>query len=175
LIGETALEEAMSETPARFAVASFEGWDSVRGALSELHARGIEIEAMTFLGLASVLINQSEAAGKSPHALVELALQERGEPVVCSVGVLARGLTECVQNGATTLRKALGRWLLPRHAARIADAVAGGQILLWVQLLNPQAEPDVCGSLLMHSSTPVDVHDLLPVKPRAGNGQGDGR
>lgn len=159
----------MSTTPPRFAVASFGGWDPVRNVLSELHSRGIENATVTFLGLDSVLSN-CLAAVKSPPELVRLALKERGEPVVCSSGALAMGLT--IQDGAATLRQALARWLLPRHAARIADAVGARQILVWVQVGNPQAEPDICECLLMHSPSPVDVHDLVSVKPRSGNGHG---
>ena len=63
--------------------------------------------------------------------------------------------------GGSTLKAALGLWLIPRHAQQIQDAVEQGKIVLWVRLLDSEDEPLAYRALLAGSSHSVGVHDLV--------------
>ena len=79
-------------------------------------------------------------------------------------GPLADGLMERLRSGATSLKDALGPWLIPRHASQFDNAIRAGKILLWIRLADEDDEPRACQSLLAHSSDLVGVHDLVAAK-----------
>jgi hypothetical protein len=64
------------------------------------------------------------------------------------------------RSGATSLKDALGLWLILRHARQLEEAVCSGKILLWIKLTDADDERRAYQSLLAHSSDVVGVHDL---------------
>jgi hypothetical protein len=58
------------------------------------------------------------------------------------------------------LAQLLRKWLLATHARRLSDAVAGGELLLWVEILSPEQECSTCLTLLRHSGNAVQSHDF---------------
>jgi hypothetical protein len=83
------------------------------------------------------------------------------ELIAATVGPLADRLAARLDANADTLASALGRWLIPRHAVQLQDAVAAGKIVLLVQLFDNDGERRACRSLLARSSNSVGVHDIL--------------
>jgi hypothetical protein len=133
----------------RFAVASFRTLDAASGTLSVLLKRGVSLGNISLLGPMDVL--------HSPFAADPIELNFTVERVACTAGDLAGILRRAAK---PSLSQALGHWLLPRHAERIAAAVRSGCIVLWVRLLKDDDEPGICRELLAASSSPVEVHDL---------------
>jgi hypothetical protein len=86
--------------------------------------------------------------------------------VCCTAGLLADRLAERVNDGAASLQEALGLWLVSRHAARVQEAVEGGCLMLWIQLIDARDERRACTILLTHCLSAVEVHDLAAL-PRA--------
>ena len=62
---------------------------------------------------------------------------------------------------ASSLKDALGLWLIPRHAAHFEDAVLAPRILLWIRVGDADDERLAYKCLLVHSSNSVGVHDLV--------------
>jgi hypothetical protein len=90
-----------------------------------------------------------------------LRFAESSEAIACTSGPLADSLLERIDSGAQSLKEALSRWLIPRHAAHFLDAVEAGRILFWIRVADADDERRACLSLLAHSSNSVGVHDLM--------------
>jgi hypothetical protein len=103
----------------------------------------------------TTMISQQE-----PVAIVPLPFSDSPALIACTAGPLADLLVERRAAGAPSLKEALGRWLIPRHAAHVQDAIEAGKILLWVEVAAPDDERTACKALLAHSSNSVGVHDL---------------
>jgi len=152
-----------SQTPLRFAVTTFDTCDALRAALLKLSADGLGTDGHSCLGLLRVLgraMNGPLQAGPVSGALQELPFPDSGQEICCTKGRVATILLDRLHAGARTLEAALSRWLIPRHAAQLQDAVEAGRIVLWVQLFDSEGERRVCHSLLSTSSASVGVHDL---------------
>jgi hypothetical protein len=149
---------------ARFAVGTFNGWDDACEALRDLRVAGVDPETFSFLGL------RTRMTGARKHnlklRLCELTPTTAGERVCCTAGLLADRLAERVNDGAASLQEALGLWLVSRHAARVQEAVEGGCLMLWIQLIDARDERRACTILLTHCLSAVEVHDLAAL-PRA--------
>ena len=140
----------------RFAVAAFDTWEGMQPALRELIGGGSPQQSFNYLALQRILRD----AGRG-MVLQPLPFPGNRELISCSDGPVARRLAGCLGTGAQTLRGALGRWLIPRHAARLEDTVEGGGILLWVHVPDNESERRAYQSLLAQTSQPVGVHDLV--------------
>jgi hypothetical protein len=141
---------------ARFAMATFDSWQGVAGAVADLRGRGVDPGTIGYLALGRVLAADAESGG----AAQELPFPQRRDPVSCTPGVLAHRLEERIRQGAPTLRAAIGAWFVERHADEIEAAVEEGRILVWVQLFSAADERRACQGLLAHSSDGVGVNDL---------------
>ena len=147
-VGETMIDQQL-----RFVVASFRTLEAASQTLSQLLTLGVPLASIALLGPREAL------HGAFPALTVELNFA--AEAVACTAGDLAGIL----RHGAKpSLKQALGQWLLPRHAERIAAAVKSGCVVLWVQLLEGDDEPGICRELLAASSAPVEVHDFTSSK-----------
>jgi hypothetical protein len=93
-------------------------------------------------------------------AVERLPFAQSSEAMACTLGPLADCLMERIGSGAQSLKEALGRWLVPRHAAYFQDAVRAGKILFWIRVAGADDERRANQSLLAHSSNSVGVHDL---------------
>jgi hypothetical protein len=140
----------------RFAVAAFDTWEGMQPALRDLSGGGSPQHSFNYLGLQRILRD----AGRT-MALQPLPFPGNRELICCSDGPVARRLAGRLRTGAQTLQGALGQWLIPRHAARLEDAVQGGGILLWVHVPDNESERRAYQSLLAQTSQPVGVHDLI--------------
>jgi hypothetical protein len=145
----------MVDQQLRFAVASFQTLDAAAGTLSQLLKRGVLLNSTSLLGATDVLHSSL------PADPVELSFP--AESVACTAGDLADILCHAAK---PNLKEALGKWMLPRHAERIAAAVRSGCIVLWVRLLKDDDEPGICRALLAASCAPVEVHDFKFWKSR---------
>jgi hypothetical protein len=140
----------------RFAVAAFDTWDRVQPALQDLTGAGSPPQSFSYLGLQRVLAPADQGLLLQP-----LPFPGNAELICCSDGPVAERLAGRLGTGAPTLKAALGRWLIPRHAAHLQDAVEGGKIVLWVQILDIESELRAYQSLLTKTSNSVGVHDLV--------------
>lgn len=150
--------ELVTDQPAlRFAIAAFDTWAEAQTALHALNVGGKALNNVSYLGQQGVLADAVTSDGRQTVHLF-------GGPtggIGCSAGPVADRLAGRLASGATTLKAALGRWLIPRHAAHLQQAVEEGKILLWVQLFDNEDERRAYRSLLATSSNSVGVHDLV--------------
>lgn len=140
----------------RFAIAAFDTWAEAQKALHTLNAGGKTLNNISYLAQKSVL---GDALTSDDRQMVHLGGICGG--IGCSAGPVADRLASRFASGATTMKAALGRWLIPRHAALLQQAVEEGKILLWVQLFDNEDERRAYQSLLATSSNSVGVHDLV--------------
>lgn len=145
----------------RFAVASFDSWRGVRGALELIGLDDLKSEAACCVSLQRVLTDSAATALPPTVAIQELPFPENLELIGCTTGPLAERLAERLRAGAPTLMAALSHWLIPRHAAELQQAVERGSILLWIQLFDLDGEHRAYRGLLAGSSLSVGVHDLV--------------
>jgi hypothetical protein len=149
-------------TTLRFAVGVFDAWPEVDATVLELTGGGMNESAFSVLGLHRVLAPAtSRGGGRTP--LRDLPFPTNRELIAATVGPLADRLAARLDANADTLASALGRWLIPRHAVQLQDAVAAGKIVLLVQLFDNDGERRACRSLLARSSNSVGVHDIVGV------------
>jgi hypothetical protein len=152
----------VQEPKLRFAVGTFDSWPQVRAALRDLRARGVVLDNFNCLALQRLFADKTIVApDQASVAVAALPFADGADVIACTSGPLADKLTEQTTFGARTLQDALGRWIIPRHAARFEDAVHAGKILFWIQVANADEERRACQTLLAHSSNSVDVHDLV--------------
>jgi hypothetical protein len=143
----------------RFAVGSFGSWLQLQNALDDLRLRGMVHDDVTCLALARLFAG--ETGTRPPLIPCELPFPLSPEPICCTAGPLCECLRERLDGGARSLKDALGRWIIPRHAAHFQAKVEQGNILLWVQLEDGHDERRAYQSLLAHSSNSVGVHDIV--------------
>jgi hypothetical protein len=148
-------------TTLRFAVATFDTGNGLRDALQALRQEGLSNDAFNCLALEEVLAAATSLALLTAAARQELHFPGHRRPISCTAGALADRLAERLDAGGSTLKAALGLWLIPRHAQQIQDAVEQGKIVLWVRLLDSEDEPLAYRALLAGSSHSVGVHDLV--------------
>ena len=141
----------------RFAIAAFDTWAEVQKALHALNAGGKSLNDVSYLAQQRVLGDAVTSDGRQTVHL----FGGTGGGIGCSAGPVADRLAGRLASGATTMKAALGRWLIPRHAAHLQQAVEEGKILLWVQLFDNDDERRAYQSLLATSSNSVGVHDLV--------------
>ena len=150
--------ELVTDLPTlRFAIAAFDTWAEVQKALQVLNAGGKALNDVSYLAQQRVL---ADAVTSNGRQTVHLFGGTDGG-IGCSAGPVADRLAGRFASGATTIKAALGRWLIPRHAAHLQQAVEEGKILLWVQLFDNDDERRAYQSLLATSSHSVGVHDLV--------------
>jgi hypothetical protein len=144
----------------RFAVGVFDAWPEVDATVRELTGTGMNESAFSVLGLRRILV-PAVCPGGSSTCLRDLPFPTNRELIATTVGPLADRLAARLEAKADTLASALGRWLIPRHAIQLQDAVAAGKIVLLVQLFDDDGERRACRSLLARSSNSVGVHDIV--------------
>jgi hypothetical protein len=150
--------ELVTDLPTlRFAIAAFDTWAEAQKALHALNAGGKKINDVSYLAQQRIL---EDAVTSNGRQVVHLFGGTDGG-IGCSAGPVADRLAGRLASGATTMKAALGRWLIPRHAAHLQQAVDEGKILLWVQLFDNDEERRAYQSLLATSSNSVGVHDLV--------------
>lgn len=140
----------------RFAVAVFDTWEGIRPALRDLADSGSPQASFNYLGLQRVLA----VADRLPP-IEPLPFPDNRELISCTSGPVAVRLAARLGAGSKTLQAALSRWLIPRHAAQLQEAVEAGSIVLWVQIPDVESERRAYQSLLAKTSSPVGVHDLV--------------
>ena len=146
----------------RFAVGTFDSWSQVRDALRDLRVRGLVLDSFNCLALTHLFSGRTILApDQEPVAVQALPFSGRSAAIACTSGPLANRLMERLAAGASSLRDALGLWLIPRHAAHFEDAVHAGRILLWIRVADADDERLAYHCLLAHSSNSVGVHDLM--------------
>lgn len=145
----------------RFAVATFDTSDGLRDALQGLRREGLSNDAFNCLALEEVLAAATSLALLPAATRKELCFPGHRRPISCTAGALADRLAERLDASGSTLKSALGLWLIPRHAEQIQNAVEQGKIVLWVRLLGSDDEPLAYRALLAGSSHSVGVHDLV--------------
>jgi hypothetical protein len=146
----------------RFAVGTFDSWSQVRDALRDLRVRGLVLDSFNCLALTHLFSGRTILApDQEPVAVQALPFSARSAAIACTSGPLASRLMERLAAGASSLRDALGLWLIARHAAHFEDAVQAGRILLWIRVADADDERLAYQCLLAHSSNSVGVHDLM--------------
>jgi hypothetical protein len=154
----TEASELVTDHPTlRFAIAAFDTWAEAQKALHALNIGGKALNDVSYLAQQRVLGNAATSDGRQTvHLFIGT-----GGGIYCSAGPVADRLAGRLALGATTLKAALGRWLIARHAAHLHQAVEEGKILLWVQLFDNDDERRAYQSLLATTSNSVGVHDLV--------------
>ena len=144
----------------RFVVGTFDSWPQVRDALSDLRVRGLILDSFNCLALRRQFSGKIIQAPDQTSVSVE-ALPFASGPMACTSGPLADCLRERIDSGAQSLKEALARWLIPRHAAYFQDAVHARKIVFWIKVTDADQERRAYQTLLVHSSNSVGVHDLV--------------
>lgn len=147
-------------TQPRFAVATFETAGTLRDACERLRLEGLTSETLSCLGQQRVIADLAGVVAL-PAAAQVLAFPDSRQPICCTAGTLAQALAQRAGAGAASLQAALSHWLIPRHAAQLQAAVDQGRVVLWVQIVDSEAERRAYRSLLAGSSQSVGVHDLV--------------
>jgi hypothetical protein len=142
----------------RIAVAKFPDFWVARAATDELIATGIELAAITMVAdLRSLL-------GIPRPALKLASLREHsfadGRTLLCSETAFGRLIASRARDGAPSLSDALAGWMLPRHAGTLCVALEQQQVLVWVELHDPDDERTASLCLLRLSQGAVGVHDI---------------
>jgi hypothetical protein len=146
----------------RFVVGTFDNWPQVRDALRDLRTRGLVLDSFNCLALEHQFGGKIILApDQEPVAVQTLPFAQSSEAMACTQGPLADRLMERIGSGARSLKDALGRWLIPRHAVHFQNAIEAGKILLWIRVTDADDERRANQSLLAHSSNSVGVHDLV--------------
>ncbi|HEY7551914.1 MAG TPA: hypothetical protein VH913_20620 [Hyphomicrobiaceae bacterium] len=150
------------EIPLRFAVGTFETWAQLREALRDGRLRGLVMHSLNCLALERTFAGTHILAPDGERVAVHpLPFPGNVELIACTSGVLADRLVQRLRAGASSLGDALCHWLIPRHAAGFEDAVRGGKILFWMQVVDSDDERRAYQCLLTHSLGSVGVHDLF--------------
>jgi hypothetical protein len=140
----------------------FDDWPQLRAALRDARVRGLVLESFNCLALQRLFAGKTILAPSQKAVPVRvLPFRARAETIACTSGPLADRLMDRIPSGATSLKDALGHWLIPRHATQLEDAVHAGKILLWITLADADDERRAYQTLLAHSSGVVGVHDLV--------------
>jgi hypothetical protein len=146
----------------RFAVGAFGDWQQLSAVLEDLRDREFVLQNFNCLALKQVFSGKVILTpSQQPLAIERLVLSGQPEEICCTSGPLATCLGASIEAGATTLKDALGLWLIPRHAAYLQSSVEDRKILLWLEVPDSDQERSACQSLLATSSGPVGVHDLV--------------
>jgi hypothetical protein len=146
----------------RFAVGTFESWPQVREALRDLRVRGLILDSFNCLALKRVFSDKTIVTPNQESVDIQaLPFPGSAELIACTSGPLAESLKARLESGASSLKHALGLWLIPRHAAHFEDAVLAGRIVLWIRVGDANEERGALQNLLAHSSNSVGVHDLM--------------
>jgi hypothetical protein len=151
----------------RFAVGTFDSWMQVREALRDARDRGLDFDSFNYLALERVFAGGTIVTPSEKLLVIEaLPFPNDAEPVACTSGPLADCLGERLSSGASSLKDALGGWLIPRHAAHFARAVLASKIVLWMRITGADDEHRAYENLLANSSNTVGVHDLILPRKR---------
>ena len=146
----------------RFAVGTFDSWPQLREALRDLRVRGLVLDSFNCLAWKRVFSGKTIVTPNQESVNIQaLPFPGSAELIACTSGPLADCLKARLESGASSLKHALGLWLIPRHAAHFEDAVQAGRILLWIRVGDADEERGALQSLLAHSSNSVGVHDLI--------------
>ena len=146
----------------RYAVGTFDDWSQLRAALRDARARGLVLDGFNCLALERLFAAKTILAPTQEAVPVcALPFPDGVETIACTSGPLADCLRDRLRSGATSLKDALGHWLISRHAAQFENAVCAGKVLLWIRLADADDERRAYQSLLAHSTDLVGVHDLV--------------
>jgi hypothetical protein len=146
----------------RFALGTFDDWQQLSAVLEDLRDREFVLQSFNCLALKQVFSGKVILTpSQEPVAIERLAFSGQPGEICCTSGPLATCLCTSIKAGATTLKDALGLWLIARHAAYLQRAVEERKILLWIEIPDSDQERTACQSLLATSSGPVGVHDLV--------------
>jgi hypothetical protein len=150
------------EIKLRFAVGTFDGWQPLREALHDERARSLDFDNFSWLALERSFVGDIVLApSRKPLVIQPLSFPNNPALIACTSGPLANCLLQRLRLGASSLKDALGHWLIPRHAAHFQDAVQEGKIAPWIQLADANDERRACEWLLARSSGSVGVHDFV--------------
>ena len=134
----------------------------MREALRGARDHSLDFDSFNYLALERVFAGGTIVTPSEKLLVIEaLPFPNDAEPVACTSGPLADCLGERLSSGASSLKDALGHWLIPRHAAHFARAVRASKIVLWIRIAGADDEPRAYQSLLVNSSNMVGVHDLV--------------
>ena len=150
----------------QFAVATLEGWDSLRAVLDDLKAEGVEVNVSVMLtadarARARACIEAGDAATKTASALLDHAVELRfpgsQQHAYCAVGKLADALAQRQDKGTRNLADALTGWLIHHQAIDLQDQIDRGRLVLWLELSEPEHRALVCGRLVRASIHIVEL------------------
>lgn len=155
------MEFALARPTNRYAVGTFDDWSRLRAALRDARSRGLVLDSLNCLALERLFDGTIiMAPAQEVVSVCQLPATDGTQTIACTCGPLADCLMDRFRSGATSLKDALGHWLILRHATQLENAVCAGKILLWIRLTDADDERHAYQSLLAHSSDVVGVHDL---------------
>jgi hypothetical protein len=152
---------ALATNSSRYAVGAFDDWSRLRAVLRDARSRGLLLDSLNCLALERLFEGTIIVApAQDVVSICQLPVADGTEAIACTCGPLADCLMDRFRSGATSLKDALGHWLILRHATQLVNAICAGKILLWIRLADADDERRAYQSLLAHSSDVVGVHDL---------------
>ena len=118
----------------RYAVGTFDGWSQLRAALRDARARHLVLNSFNCLALERLFAGKTILAPSQEAVAVRvLPFSDGVETIACTSGPLADCLMDRLRSGATSLKDALGHWLIPRHATQLENAVRAGNRVIQVE------------------------------------------
>jgi hypothetical protein len=156
-------------SPLRFVVGSLGNCERAVSAVEDLRARNLPCDSIGIVARRRVLDNAARLAALAGDA--SAVLDPSGAPaerIVCFGRRLDDMLGAHTGQDCRTLKEALERWLLPRHAEALSAIVERDGILVWAEVRTAEEERAASLSLLRNSSGTVAVHDLAPEPALAG-------
>lgn len=154
----------------QFAVATLDGWESLRAVLDDLKAEGVEVEVAVMLtadarARARACIEAGEPAAGAGSALldhtVELRFPSSQQLAYCTAGKLADALSRRRAQGARSLADALTGWLTHHQAVELHNQIGRGRLVLWLELSDAEHRGLICGRLVRAS---VDIVELCSIQ-----------
>lgn len=153
----------------QFAIATLDGWESLRAVLDDLKAEGVEVEVAVMLtadarARARACIEAAEAATGAGSALldhtVELRFPSSQQLAYCTAGKLADALSKRQAEGARNLADALTGWLIHSQAVELQSQIGRGRLVVWLELSEPEHRGIVCGRFVRAS---IDIVELCAI------------
>jgi hypothetical protein len=156
----------------RYVIGVYSGWESlvlVVEALGRLRSGDLvtTVIAKKALFSASSLLNGARSVadqlGLRSNTLDDLPSHDERSVLACTSGELATQVNRRIQDHGGTLCSALSIWMPASLAQRLESEALDGKILLWVRIILPEYEAEICETMLASVPNRIEVLDLVPL------------
>jgi hypothetical protein len=149
----------------RFVIGSSGSYEQAVSAVQDLVQNRLPADSISILAKQKLLPRGAQRPAAvdgdaGSHTEFDL-LASHDSKIACFGHTLGSLLHNHVNEGSKTLKEALQRWLLPRHAGSLSDIIENDGTLIWVEIHCPEEERAASLSLLRNSRGTVEAHDFV--------------